>query len=96
MSSSQQKRKERISSSSGFAYSYDPQTAMAESYMTTHSIASASSALSDAENRGRTSREDSRASDFSDPDDTNTPPAPISASVMDGSRTSRRTTGLFV
>uniref|UniRef100_K3XCA4 Phospholipid-transporting ATPase n=1 Tax=Globisporangium ultimum (strain ATCC 200006 / CBS 805.95 / DAOM BR144) TaxID=431595 RepID=K3XCA4_GLOUD len=89
MSSSQhsQKRKERISSSSGFAYSYDPETAMAESYMTTHSIRSVSSALSEAENRGRKSREDSRSSEYGD--------SP-SASVTDGSRPSHTTAGLFV
>lgn len=85
-SSQHQKRKERISSSSGFAYSYDPQTAMAESYITTHSVASAGSAFSDAENRGRRSREDSRSSDFSE--------SGVGRNV-DGSRASR-STGLFV
>lgn len=71
---------------------------MAESYMTTHSIASASSALSNAEHRGRTSREDSRASDFSDSGsgNGNGPQAPTSASITDGSRPSHTTTGLFV
>ncbi|GAB9475081.1 hypothetical protein Gpo141_00012186, partial [Globisporangium polare] len=76
-----------------------------ESYMTTHSIASASSAFSDAEHRGRTSREDSRASDFSDSggdgDDhgsgsANGRHAPTSASITDGSRSSHTTPGLFV
>ncbi|TYZ57528.1 hypothetical protein PybrP1_011737 [[Pythium] brassicae (nom. inval.)] len=88
-SSQHPKRKQRISSSSGFAYSYDPQTAMAESYISTHSLASATSALSDAEHRGRSSREDSRSSDYSDSGSTN-------VSVTDGAQTSRSTTGLFV
>jgi hypothetical protein len=55
-------RKKRVSS--GFAFSYDPQTTVAESYMASHSVSSASSAMTEAESRQRISREDSRASDF--------------------------------
>lgn len=75
-------------SSSGFAYSYDPQTTMAESYMTTHSRATASSAFSDAERRGRVAREDSRSSEYSS-----------SASITNGASTStvnNASPGLFV
>ncbi|TMW59040.1 hypothetical protein Poli38472_007185 [Pythium oligandrum] len=57
-------RKKRVSS--GFAFSYDPQTTVAESYMASHSVSSISSAMSEAESRKRISREDSRASDFSE------------------------------
>lgn len=57
-------RKKRVSS--GFAFSYDPQTTAAESYMASHSVSSASSAITEAESRRRVSREDSRASDFGD------------------------------
>ncbi|RLN90603.1 hypothetical protein BBJ28_00022403 [Nothophytophthora sp. Chile5] len=51
-------------SGSGFAFSYDPQTSLAESYMSTHDVHSSSSAMHEAEHRGRRSREDSRASDY--------------------------------
>jgi hypothetical protein len=37
---------------------------MAEGYISTHSVASAASAISDAESRNRVSRENSRVSDF--------------------------------
>lgn len=57
----------RIQSASknGFAFSFDPSTTMAESYMSTHSLASASSAISNAEHRERMSSKSSRSSDFS-------------------------------
>ena len=51
-------------SGSGFAFSYDPQTSLAESYMSTHDVRQSASAMSDAEQRGRRSREDSRSSDY--------------------------------
>ncbi len=50
--------------SSSFAFSYDPETTLAEGYISTHSVAAASSAINDAEQKGRYSREDSRASDY--------------------------------
>jgi len=62
VSQMQTDRKKRVSS--GFAFSYDPQTTVAESYMASHSVSSASSAMTEAESRQRISREDSRASDF--------------------------------
>jgi len=54
-----------VSSNSGYAFSFDPQTTAAESYIASHSISASSSAIAEAEHRQRLSREDSRASDFS-------------------------------
>ncbi|KAI9919792.1 hypothetical protein PsorP6_017386 [Peronosclerospora sorghi] len=51
-------------SGSGFAFSYDPQTSLAESYMSRHDVRQSASAMSDAEQRSIRSREDSRASDY--------------------------------
>ncbi|GLD94849.1 hypothetical protein PINS_up003474 [Pythium insidiosum] len=64
VSAMQSERKKRVSSS-GFAFSYDPSTTIAESYMASHSVSAAASAITEAETRRRVSREDSRPSDFS-------------------------------
>ncbi|KAK1935341.1 Phospholipid-transporting ATPase 3 [Phytophthora citrophthora] len=74
-------------SGSGFAFSYDPQTSLAESYMSTHDVRQSASAMNDAEHRGRRSREDSRASDYE---------SSRSAAVVDSTKGSSSTTGLFV
>ncbi|GMF49314.1 unnamed protein product [Phytophthora fragariaefolia] len=73
-------------SGSGFAFSYDPQTSLAESYMSTHDVRQSASAMHEAENRGRRSREDSRASDYE---------SSRSAAVVDSTKGSS-STGLFV
>ncbi|RLN50394.1 hypothetical protein BBJ29_000922 [Phytophthora kernoviae] len=73
-------------SGSGFAFSYDPQTSLAESYMSTHDVRSSASAMQDAEHRGRRSREDSRASDYE---------SSRGAAVVDSTKGSS-STGLFV
>jgi hypothetical protein len=73
-------------SGSGFAFSYDPQTSLAESYMSTHEVRQSASAMNDAEHRGRRSREDSRASDYE---------SARSAAVVDSTKGSS-STGLFV
>lgn len=49
---------------SSFAFSFDPETVLVESYISTHSIATATSAMSDIELKGRSSRESSRSSDY--------------------------------
>ncbi|KAL4114266.1 hypothetical protein PRIC2_014589 [Phytophthora ramorum] len=74
-------------SGSGFAFSYDPQTSLAESYMSTHDVRQSASAMHEAEHRGRRSREDSRASDYD---------SARSAKVVDSTKGSSSTTGLFV
>ncbi|CEG45204.1 p-type atpase (p-atpase) superfamily [Plasmopara halstedii] len=73
-------------SGSGFAFSYDPQTSLAESYMSTHEVRQSASAMNDAENRGRKSREDSRSSDYG---------SSRSAAVVNPTKGSL-STGLFV
>ncbi|KAE8996268.1 Phospholipid-transporting ATPase 3 [Phytophthora rubi] len=73
-------------SGSGFAFSYDPQTSLAESYMSTHDVRQSASAMHEAENRGRRSREDSRSSDYE---------SSRSAAVVDSTKGSS-STGLFV
>ncbi|CAH0493862.1 unnamed protein product [Peronospora farinosa] len=73
-------------SGSGFAFSYDPQTSLAESYMSTHDVRQSASAMSDAEQRGRRSREDSRSSDYD---------SSRSTGVVDSTKGSS-STGLFV
>ncbi|KAG6616508.1 P-type ATPase (P-ATPase) Superfamily [Phytophthora cinnamomi] len=73
-------------SGSGFAFSYDPQTSLAESYMSTHDVRQSASAMHEAEHRGRRSREDSRASDYE---------SSRSAAVVDSTKGSS-STGLFV
>ncbi|ETI57135.1 hypothetical protein F443_00508 [Phytophthora nicotianae P1569] len=73
-------------SGSGFAFSYDPQTSLAESYMSTHDVRQSASAMHEAEQRGRRSREDSRASDYE---------SSRSAAVVDSTKGSS-STGLFV
>ncbi|EEY53844.1 P-type ATPase (P-ATPase) Superfamily [Phytophthora infestans T30-4] len=73
-------------SGSGFAFSYDPQTSLAESYMSTHDVRQSASAMHEAEQRGRRSREDSRASDYE---------SSHSAAVVDSTKGSS-STGLFV
>ncbi|CAH0478820.1 unnamed protein product [Peronospora belbahrii] len=73
-------------SGSGFAFSYDPQTSLAESYMSTHDVRQSSSAMSEAEQRSRRSREDSRSSDYE---------TARSAEVVDSTKGSS-STGLFL
>ncbi|TDH69717.1 hypothetical protein CCR75_008340 [Bremia lactucae] len=73
-------------SGSGFAFSYDPQTSLAESYMSTHEVRQSASAMNRAEQRSRRSREDSRSSDYD---------SSRSAAVVDSTKGSL-STGLFV
>ncbi|CAI5717583.1 unnamed protein product [Hyaloperonospora brassicae] len=72
-------------SGSGFAFSHDPQTSLAESYISTHDVRQSSSAMEDAEHRSSRSREDSRSSDYE---------SSRSGAVGDSTRATR-SSGLF-
>lgn len=56
----------RVGDNRGYAFSFDPRTTMAESYMSTHSVSSGQSAIMDAEERSCVSSEGSRMTDLND------------------------------
>nr|CCA16560.1 phospholipidtransporting ATPase putative [Albugo laibachii Nc14] len=56
----------RVGENRGYAFSFDPRTTMAESYMSTHSVSSGQSAIQDAEERSCVSSDSPRGTDCND------------------------------